>query len=285
MTGMRRQTDLLSIWGLRLVTYGVVLVIGYIVFDMVRRGAPALSWEFLTGYPRKAGAEGGIFPAIVGTFYLVLGTVIVAIPLGMASAIYLSEYARQNRWTRAIRSAITTLAGVPSIVFGLFGLGLFVLTLNLGASILSGSLTLACMVLPTIIVASEEALRAVPRTFREGSLALGATKWQSIWKAVLPYALPGMLTGSILGVGRAAGETAPILLTVAAFYLPRLPRSVFDQVMALPYHLYVLATQHPAADKVRPLQYGSALVLLLLVLAANLGAILLRSYMRKKYRW
>ncbi len=285
MTGMRRQTDLLSIWGLRLVTYGVVLVIGYIVFDMVRRGAPALSWEFLTGYPRKAGAEGGIFPAIVGTFYLVLGTVIVAIPLGMASAIYLSEYARQNRWTRAIRSAITTLAGVPSIVFGLFGLGLFVLTLNFGASILSGSLTLACMVLPTIIVASEEALRAVPRTFREGSLALGATKWQSIWKAVLPYALPGMLTGSILGVGRAAGETAPILLTVAAFYLPRLPRSVFDQVMALPYHLYVLATQHPAADKVRPLQYGSALVLLLLVLAANLGAILLRSYMRKKYRW
>ncbi len=285
MTGIRKQTDELSIWGLRLVTYAIVLVIGYIVFDIVWRGAPALSWEFLTGYPRRAGAEGGIFPAIVGTFYLVVGTVIVAIPLGMASAIYLSEYARQGRWTRTIRNAITTLAGVPSIVFGLFGLGLFVLTLNFGASILSGSLTLACMILPTIIVASEEALRAVPRAFREGSLALGATKWQSIWKTVLPYALPGMLTGSILGVGRAAGETAPILLTVAAFYLPRLPHSVFDQVMALPYHLYVLATQHPAADKVRPLQYGSALVLLLLVLAANLGAILLRSYMRKKYRW
>lgn len=285
MTGVRRKTDWVSIWGLRFLTYGIVVVIGYIVFDIVRRGTPALSWEFLTGYPRRAGAAGGIFPAIVGTFYLVVGTIAVAIPLGMASAIYLSEYARQGRWTRMIRNAITTLAGVPSIVFGLFGLGLFVLTMQFGASILAGSLTLACMVLPTIIVASEEALRAVPRAFREGSLALGATKWQSIWKTVLPYALPGMLTGAILGVGRAAGETAPILLTAAAFYLPRLPTSVFDPVMALPYHLYVLATQHPASDQVRPLQYGSALVLLLLVTAANIGAILLRSYMRKKYRW
>ena len=285
MTGVQRKADGVSIWGLRVVTYGIVIVIGYIVFDIVRRGVPALSWEFLTGYPRKAGAEGGIFPAIVGTFCLVVGTIAVAIPLGMASAIYLSEYARQGRWTRTIRNAITTLAGVPSIVFGLFGLGLFVLTMGFGASILAGSLTLACMVLPTIIVASEEALRAVPRAFREGSLALGATKWQSIWKTVLPYALPGMLTGAILGVGRAAGETAPILLTAAAFYLPRLPTSVFDPVMALPYHLYVLATQHPASDQVRPLQYGSALVLLLLVTAANIGAIVLRSHMRKKYRW
>lgn len=282
---MRRSPDWLSIWGLRVVTYGIVVVIGYIVFDIARRGMPALSWEFLTGYPRNGGAAGGIFPAIVGTFYLVVGTVAVAIPLGMASAVYLSEYAHQGRWTRTIRNAISTLAGVPSIVFGLFGLGLFVLTMGFGASILAGSLTLACMVLPTIIVASEEALRAVPRAFREGSLALGATKWQSIFKSVLPYALPGMLTGAILGVGRAAGETAPILLTAAAFYLPKLPRSVFDQVMALPYHLYVLATQHPASDQVRPLQYGSALVLLLLVLAANLGAIVLRSHMRKKYRW
>ena len=282
---MRRSADWLSIWGLRVVTYGIVVVIGTIVFDIARRGMPALSWEFLTGKPRNGGAAGGIFPAIVGTFYLVVGTVAVAIPLGMASAVYLSEYAHQGRWTRTIRNAITTLAGVPSIVFGLFGLGLFVLTMRFGASILAGSLTLACMVLPTIIVASEEALRAVPRAFREGSLALGATQWQSIFKSVLPYALPGMLTGAILGVGRAAGETAPILLTAAAFYLPKLPRSVFDPVMALPYHLYVLATQHPASDQVRPLQYGSALVLLLLVLAANLGAIVLRSHMRKKYRW
>ena len=285
MTGVRRKNDWMSIWLLRLVTYGIVIVIGYIVFDIVRRGMPALSWEFLTGYPRRGGAAGGIFPAIVGTFCLIVGTIIVAIPLGMASAIYLSEYARQGRWTRMIRNAISTLAGVPSIVFGLFGLGLFVLTLRFGASILAGSLTLACMVLPTIIVASEEALRAVPRAFREGSLALGATKWQSIWKTVLPYALPGMLTGAILGIGRAAGETAPILLTAAAFYLPRLPTSVLDPVMALPYHLYVLATQHPASDQVRPLQYGSALVLLLLVMASNIGAIVLRSYMRKKYRW
>lgn len=282
---MKLRSGWMSIWGLRAATYGVVLVVGYILFDIVRRGLPALSWSFLTESPRQAGAAGGIFPAIVGTFYLVVGTIAVAIPLGMASAVYLSEYARQGFWTRLIRNAITTLAGVPSIVFGLFGLGLFVLTFGFGASILAGSLTLACMVLPTIIVASEEALRAVPRAFREGSLALGATKWQSIYKTVLPYALPGMLTGAILGVGRAAGETAPILLTAAAFYLPRLPGSVFDPVMALPYHLYVLATQHPATDQVRPMQYGSALVLLLLVLAANLGAIGLRSHMRKKYRW
>ncbi|HSW45931.1 MAG TPA: phosphate ABC transporter permease PstA, partial [Phycisphaerae bacterium] len=206
---MKRNADWISVWGLRVVTYGVVVVIGYILVDIIMRGTPALTWSFLTGAPRQAGAAGGIFPAIVGTLSLVAGTVVVAVPLGMASAVYLSEYARQGRWTRMIRNAITTLAGVPSIVFGLFGLGLFVLTLGFGASILAGSLTLACMVLPTIIVASEEALRAVPRAFREGSLALGATKWQSIWKAVLPYALPGMLTGAILGVGRAAGETAP----------------------------------------------------------------------------
>jgi phosphate transport system permease protein len=210
---------------------------------------------------------------------------LTALPLGMASAIYLSEYARQTFFTRSVRLAIITLAGVPSIVFGLFGLGLFVIFLGFGASILAGSLTLACMVLPTIIVASEEALRAVPQSLREGSLALGATQWQTIWKNVLPYSLSGMLTGSILGIGRAAGETAPILLTVAAFFLPKLPQSIFDQVMALPYHLYILATQHPEAHKVRPLQYGTALVLLALVISLSSGAMLLRSYFRRKYRW
>ena len=270
---------------LRAITYCIVIFIGYILFDIIRKGVPAINWEFISGFPRKSGSEGGIFPAIVGTLYLVLGTMLAALPLGIASAVYLSEYARQTLFTRSIRLAIITLAGVPSIVFGLFGLGMFVIFFGFGASILAGSLTLACMVLPTIIVASEEALRAVPQSLREGSLALGATQWQTIWKNVLPYSLSGMLTGSILGIGRAAGETAPILLTVAAFFLPKLPQSIFDQVMALPYHLYILATQHPEAHKVRPLQYGTALVLLALVISLSSGAMLLRSYFRRKYRW
>jgi len=280
-----RNFDSLAFLLLRLVTYSMVVVIGYIIFDIVLKGVPAINWEFLTGSPRRSGAAGRIFPAIVGTVYLVVGTIVVALPLGMGAAIYLSEYARGGRLTGAIRLAIITLAGVPSIVFGLFGLGLFVIFLGFGSSILAGSLTLACMVLPTIIVSSEEALKAVPQSLRAGSIALGATQWETIYKNVLPYAIPGMLTGSILGIGRAAGETAPILLTVAAFFLPSLPRSVYDQVMALPYHLYVLATQHPEAQKVLPMQYGTALVLLILVLGMSLFAILLRSHFRKKYRW
>ncbi|NIA15808.1 MAG: phosphate ABC transporter permease PstA [Nitrospiraceae bacterium] len=274
-----------AIWTLRGLTYGVVLVVAYIVVDIVWKGAPVLSWEFISGFPARGGTEGGILPAIVGTLCLVLGTTIVVLPLGMACAVYLSEYARPGRFSNLVRLAIVTLAGTPSIVFGLFGLGLFVLFLNFGSSILSGCLTLACMVLPTIIVASEEALRSVPVSLREGSLALGATKWQTISRNVLPYALPGMATGAILGIGRAAGETAPILLTVAAFYLPRLPRSIFDQVMALPYHLYILATQQPDLEKVRPLQYGTAFVLLLIVLSVNLVAVSLRTHFRKKYPW
>ena len=270
---------------LRLVTYSMVLMIGFILFDIVHKGLPVISGAFLLAPPQQSGAAGGILPAIIGTFYLVIGTLVVALPLGIASAIYLTEYAEQGRFTGMVRMAILTLAGVPSIVFGLFGLGLFVIFCKFGASILSGSLTLACMVLPTIIVASEEALRAVPQSLREGSLALGATKWQTIRKNVLPYAVSGMLTGSILGIGRAAGETAPILLTAAAFYLPKLPTSIFDQVMALPYHLYILATQHPAAHKVIPMQYGTSLVLLTLVLGFSMSAILLRAYFRKKYRW
>lgn len=277
--------DAIIRWSMRFFTYAIVLGVGYILFDIILKGIPAISWEFLTGYPRKGGSEGGILPAIVGTTWLIIGSIGVALPLGMASAIYLSEYASQNRFNRLIRLAIITLAGVPSIVFGLFGLGLFVLFFDFGTSIIAGSLTLAFMILPTIIVSSEEALRAVPQALREGSLALGATRWQTIYKNVLPYALPGMFTGSILGIGRAAGETAPILLTVAAFYLPILPTSIFDQVMALPYHLYVLATQHPDTQKVLPLQYGTALVLLLLVTGFNLIAIFLRMRFRKKYKW
>lgn len=270
---------------MRLVTYFIVAIIAYMICCIVARGLPAISWEFLTAMPQQSGAEGGILPAIVGTLLLVTGTISIALPLGMATAIYLSEYAKQGRFTQMVRLAIVTLAGVPSIVIGLFGLGLFVIFLGFGASLLSGCLTLACMILPTIIASSEEALRAVPQSLRQGSLALGATKWQTIYKNVLPYSFSGMLTGSILGIGRAAGETAPILLTVAAFYLPRLPKSIFDQVMALPYHLYVLATQHPDADKIRPMQYGTALVLLVLVLGVNLIAIMLRLHIRKKYKW
>jgi len=270
---------------LRLVTYTMVLLVGYILFDIIRNGLPTISWEFLTEMPRRSGAEGGILPAIAGTLALVAGTILAALPVGIGTAIYLSEYARRTRFSEMIRLAIITLAGVPSIVYGLFGLGLFVLFFNFGASILAGSLTLACMVLPIIIVASEEALRAVPTGLREASLALGASKWQTIRTNVLPYAMSGMITGSILGIGRAAGETAPILLTVAAFYLPKLPKSIFDQVMALPYHLYILATQHPEAATVRPMQYGTALVLLLLVLGLSLGAVIIRIHFRKKYRW
>lgn len=269
----------------RVVTYFIVVVVGYLLLDIIVKGLPTISWDFLSGMPRKSGAEGGIYPAIVGTLYLVLGAVAVALPLGMATAIYLSEYAMQGRLNQGIRLAIITLAGVPSIVFGLFGLGLFVLFFGFGASILSGSLTLSFMILPTIIVSSEESLRAVPMGLREASLALGATKWQTVYKSVLPFALPGMFTGSILGIGRAAGETAPILLTVAAFFLPRLPSSIFDQVMALPYHLYVLATQHPDTVKVLPMQYGTALVLIVIVVFLNLTAILLRNHFRKKIQW
>lgn len=282
---MRVSVDHIITGFLRAVTYFFVASTAGIILFIAFEGIGSLNWTFLTSAPMQGGVRGGIFPAIVGTFYLVSLTVAVALPLGVACAVYLAEYAPQTRVTRLIRLAIVTLAGIPSIVFGLFGLGLFVLFFNWGASILSGSLTLACMVLPTIIVASEEALRTVPRSFREASLALGATKWQTIWRNVLPYAVPGMITGSILAVGRAAGETAPILFTAAAFFLPTLPHSIFDQVMALPYHLYILATQHPDAAAVRPMQYGTALVLLMLVLGLNLAAILIRYRFRKRYRW
>jgi phosphate transport system permease protein len=261
----------------------IILPVGVIVAVIFSHGLPALRWDFLTEAPRMGMKEGGIFPAIVGTFYLVLGTISFSLPLGVFAAVYLTEYSQQTVLTRWIRLAIFNLAGVPSVVYGLFGLGLFVIFLKMGASILAGSLTLAIMILPVIVTASEEALLSVPQSFREASLALGATQWQTIWKVVLPNALPGILTGAILGIGRAAGETAPILFTVAAFYLPRLPKSVFDQAMALPYHLYVISTQIP---QVRiETKAGTALVLLILVLSMNLAAILIRSRFRRRKKW
>ncbi len=227
---------------------------------------------------------GGILPAIIGTFLVSLITIILAVPLGMFSAIYLNEYAYQGRLVRLIRLSIRNLSGVPSIVYGLFGVALFVRFLHFGASILSAGLTLGLLTLPWTITASEEALKTVPKAFRDGALALGATKWQAIRTNVLPYAVPGMLTGAILGLARAAGETAPILFTGAAFFIPFLPKSLFDQFMALPYHLYILATQHQDIAKVRPIAYGTALVLIALILCLNVVAVTIRYRYRKKAR-
>ena len=266
-----------------LIALVVVIPILFIVGSIVVQGIGAINWEFLTAMPRDGVKAGGILPAIVGTLLLTLGTALVAIPIGIGGAIYLAEYARDTWLTRTIRLAILNLAGIPSVVYGLFGLGLFVLFLQFGTSILAGSLTLAIMTLPVIISAAEEALRVVPTEFRTVSASLGGTRWQGIRNIVLPQGLPGIITGVILGLLRAAGETAPILFTVAAFYLPRLPRSPFDQTMALPYHLYVISTQVPGMPL--KIQYGTALVLLTLVLSMNIIATLIRSYFRRSRKW
>jgi len=278
----RKLIEGLAFGVIRLSTIIICLALAIMLGFILLYGYKAITWTFLTQPPTEAMTKGGIFPAIVGTLYLTLGAIVVAFPLGVASAIYLSEYARQGRLVRFIRLGINNLAGVPSVVFGLFGLGLFVVFLGFGSSILSGSLTLGFLILPVIIGTSEEALKAVPQTYREASLALGGTKWQTIYKVVLPAALPGILTGSILGIGRAAGETAPIMFTAAAFYTPKLPSSVFDEVMALPYHIYVLATAGTHIEETRHLQYGTALVLIALVLGINLVAIIIRTKIRRK---
>lgn len=257
----------------------ILVVVGIVIAE----GARAISWGFIFSMPCEGMKAGGILPAIVGTLILTLGTALAAIPVGVAGTVYLSEYARDTWMTRAIRLAIVNLAGIPSIVYGLFGLGMFVLFLHMGTSIMAGVLTLAIMTLPVIISTSEEALRAVPVEFRTVSASLGGTRWQGIRYIVLPQALPGIITGMILGLLRAAGETAPILFTVAAFYLPRLPQTPFDQVMALPYHLYVISTQVPGMPV--SVQYGTALVLLILVLSMNVVATVIRSYFRRRRQW
>lgn len=266
-----------------LATLLVVLPVAVILAIIVAKGASAIGWDFLFTMPRDGMTAGGILPAILGTLYLVLGAVLFAVPLGVAAAVYLVEYSSDNRFSRLVKLAIVNLAGVPSVVYGLFGLGIFVTFFRFGASILSGALTLGIMILPVVITSSREALESVPRHFRTVSLSLGASRWQTIRHSVLPHALPGIMTGMILGLGRAAGETAPILFTVAAFYLPRLPQSLFDQTMALPYHLYVISTQVPGIPE--NVRYGTALVLLALVLLLNLAAIVLRSRFRRKKRW
>jgi phosphate transport system permease protein len=263
----------------------IAVVLGGLLAYIVANGVSAISWDFITLPPTDSMTKGGIMPAILGTIYLTIGAIAVALPLGVVSAIYLTEYAKQGTFVRLVRIGINCLAGVPSVVFGLFGLGFFVVFLQFGSCILSGALTLGVLVLPTIIGASEEALKAVPQTFREASLALGISKWQTIYKIVLPTALPGILTGAILGIGRAAGETAPIMFTAAAFFTAKLPGSIFDEVMALPYHIYVLATAGTHIEQTRPIQFGTVLVLVGLVLGVNLVAIVIRSYVRKKKRW
>lgn len=278
-----RRTQKIAFSFLFLANLLIVALVVVIVAVIVQKGLPAITWQFLSDVPRQGMRAGGIFPAIVGTLYLVAGAIVFALPIGLLAAIYLVEYAKDNTLTRLIKLAIVNLAGVPSVVYGLFGLALFVVFFKFGVSILSGSLTLGIMILPLIITASREALESVPQSFREVSLSLGASKWQTIRHIVLPNAIPGILTGTILGLGRAAGETAPILFTVAAFYLPQLPRGIFDQAMALPYHLYVISTQVPNVDE--KIRYGTAFVLLALVLAMNLVAIVIRYKFRMKKKW
>ena len=257
----------------------ILLIVGYILVQ----GLPAISGEFITGFPRSGMREGGILPAIIGTLYLTLGTALFSVPLGICAAIYLSEYASDNRWTRLIRIAIINLAGIPSVVYGLFGLGLFVLFLKFGTSILAASLTLSIMTLPVIISTTEEALHSVPSSFRVVSTSLGATRWQTVRRIILPQALPGIITGVILGLERAAGETAPLLFTGATFFLPQLPHSPLDATMALPYHIFIISTQIPGMPI--QIQYGTVLVLLVFVLGMNLVATLIRSRARKKRQW
>ena len=284
---MRNLQQQLGFALLRLAVGLVLLTIFYIVWDILSKGAGALSWEFITAKPRKGMTEGGIWPAIVGTFWVSIVTILFSVPVGIFAAIYLNEYASQGRLVRLVRLAIRNLSGVPSIVHGLFGFALFVMMMNLGLSVLSSGLTLGLLTLPWTITASEEALKTVPLSYREGALALGATRWQTIRTNVLPYAIPGMLTGTILGLARAAGETAPILFTGVAFFWPHLdsfPKVLTSQFMALPYHLFIMATQHHEIVKVRPLAYGTALVLLVLVLVMNFSATWIRYRFRKKFK-
>ena len=280
-----------SKWGERLgyvyiystafIIFAILLII---LLDISVKGISVINWEFLTTSPREGMTKGGILPCIIGTFAVSVITVIFSVPLGIFSAIYLNEYARDTKLTRLIRLAIRNLSGVPSIVYGLFGVALFVDLFQFGTSILSAGLTLGLLTLPWTITSSEEALKTVPKSYREGALALGATKWQAIRTNVLPYATPGILTGTILGLSRAAGETAPILFTGAAFFLPNIPSSLFDQFMALPYHLYIMSTQHHDIEGVRPIAYGTALVLIAIVLLMNLAAIRIRYKYRKKIK-
>jgi phosphate transport system permease protein len=276
--GKKKRTERFFYFLLLFVTVIVLAFVFGIIIYLIIKGSGAINWEFISQAPREGMREGGIFPAILGTFYLIIGTLVFSLPIGIFAAVYLNEYAGKNRLTRLIRLSVVNMSGVPSVVYGLFGLGFFVIFLRFGKSILAGSLTLAFLILPVIITTTEEALKAVPDTYRHASLALGATKWQTIIRVVLPQALPGIITGSVLGIGRAAGETAPIIFTVAAFSQPNLPDSIFSQVMALPYHLYALVTQ--ITDSPEDKQWGTALVLLMVVLLFAIAGTAVRTRFR-----
>jgi phosphate transport system permease protein len=264
-------------------TIFVIIPVLLVIFIIIKNGASAITWEFLTAMPADGMRGGGIFPAIIGTLCIVICSITITLPIGVCAAIYLNEYAKDNLLTRIIKLAIVNLAGVPSVVYGLFGLGIFVMFLKLGVSIIAGALTLSIMELPVIITTARGALSSVPYNFREASMSLGVSRWQTIRHIVLPNALPGILTGAILSIARISGETAPILFTAAAFYVPHLPQSPFDQVMALPYHLYIISTQIPNMPK--NIIFGTALVLLMMVLSMSLIAIVARIYFRKTRKW
>ena len=285
-SGIRRKklSEQAAFWLFRLMSIAVVGVLFWILGFIIVKGIGVISWEFLTGMPRDGITAGGILPAIVGTLCLTLGSIVIAFPLGILSGIYISEYTRDNWLVKLIRIMTNNLSGVPSIVFGLFGMALFVNTLGFGDSIIAGSFTLALLVLPIVIRTTEEALRRIDNSYRLGSLALGATKLQTIRRVLLPMAMPNIITGLILSVGRVSGETAPILFTAVAYFLPKLPSSIFDQVMALPYHLYVIATSGTDLEATRPMAYGTALVLIAIVLVINLAANGLRRYFNKKVK-
>ena len=265
-------------------SYLVVLILFVILGFIIIKGASVISWDFLTKSPEEGMTSGGIYPAIVGTLYLVLGSSLISFPIGVMSGIFMNEYATNGKITKFIRIMTNNLSGVPSVVFGLFGMALFVNTLGFGDSIIAGSLTLALLSLPLVIRTTEEALKSIDDSFRHGSLALGATKLQTIRKVILPMAFPNIITGLILSVGRVSGETAPILFTVAAYFLPQLPGSIFDQCMALPYHLYVISTSGTDVEASRGMAYGTAMVLIAIVLIVNLLANALRSYFAKKVK-
>ena len=280
----KKRSQQLAFGLFRLTSLLVVAILVWILGFIIVKGAGVVSWEFLTSMPENGMTEGGILPAIVGTLCLVAGSIAVAFPLGVMSGIYVSEYARDNWLVRVIRVMTSNLSGVPSIGFGLFGMALFVRTLGFGDSIIAGSLTLALLVLPIVIRTTEEAMRSIDNSLRNGSYALGATKLQTVWRVLLPMAFPNIVTGLILSIGRVSGETAPILFTAAAYFLPKLPDSIFDQVMALPYHLYVIATSGTDLEASRPMAYGTALVLIAIVLLINLLANGLRRYFGRKVK-
>lgn len=284
LASAKKRKQAIAFWIFRLLSLSVVAILGIILTFIIYKGASSISWDFITKMPEEGMTKGGIYPAIIGTLYLVAGSMLFAFPVGVLAAIYMNEYVKDGWIKKIIKQMTNNLAGIPSIVFGLFGMSLFVNKLGFGDSIIAGSLTLGLLALPVVIRTTEEALKAVDNTFRHASLGLGASKWQTTSKVVLPIAFPNIITGLILSIGRVSGETAPILFTVAAYFLPKLPTSMFDQVMALPYHLYVIATSGTDITASRPLAYGTALVLIVIVLIANLLANGLRRYFGKKVK-